>query len=74
MLKLMGVSTVELMDALQTQVLSVCLSVCLSVWLGALAWFCQLTEDEKRDIDKVIKLRLRVIYGNTETVGLRTDW
>ena len=52
----MGASTVQLLDALQKQVLSV-------LWLGAPAWFCQLTEYERKDIDRVAKVGLRVIYG-----------
>ena len=34
------------------------------LWLGAPAWFCQLTEYEKKDIDRVAKVGLRVIYGD----------
>ena len=56
----MGVSRVELLDAIQKQVLSV-------LWLGALAWFCQLTEYKNKDIDKVTKLRLRVSYGDRDS-------
>ena len=56
----MGVSRVELLDAIQKQVLSV-------LWLGAPAWFCQLTKYEKKDIDKVTKLGLRVIYCDRDS-------
>ena len=54
----MGASAVQLVDALQKQVLSI-------LWLGAPAWLCQLTEYEKSDIDRVAKVGLRVIYGDS---------
>ena len=57
-LKQMGASTVQLVDTLQKQVLSV-------LWLGAPAWFCQLTEYERKDIDRVAKVGMRVIYGDS---------
>ena len=56
----MVVSRVELLDAIQKQVLSF-------LWLGAPAWFCQLTEYEKKDIDKLTKVGLRVIYGDRDS-------
>ena len=56
-LKLLGASTVQLLDTLQKQVLSV-------LWLGAPAWFCQLTEHEKNDLDRVAKVALKIIYGD----------
>ena len=52
----MGASTSQLVDALQKQVLSV-------LWLGAPAWFCQITEHERKDIDRVAKVGLRIIFG-----------
>ena len=55
-LKSLGASTSQLIDALQKQVLSV-------LWLGAPAWFCQLTEQERKDIDRVAKVGLRIIFG-----------
>jgi hypothetical protein len=55
-LKGLGASRVQLVDALQKQVLSV-------LWLGAPAWFCQITEQERKDIDRVAKVGLRIIFG-----------
>ena len=55
-LKSLGASTSQLVDALQKQVLSV-------LWLGAPAWFCQITEQEKKDIDRVAKVGLRITFG-----------
>ena len=52
----LGASTSQLVDALQKQVLSV-------LWLGAPAWFCQLTQQEKHDLDRVAKVGLRIIFG-----------
>ena len=52
----MGASTSQLIDALQKQVLSV-------LWLGAPAWFCMTTEQERRDIDRVAKVGLRITFG-----------
>ena len=57
-LKAMGASTAQLLDTLEKQVLSV-------LWLGGPAWFCQLTSAEKRDLDRVLKVALRIIYGET---------
>ena len=56
-LKCLGASTAQLVDSLQKQVLSV-------LWLGAPAWYCQLTLSEKTDIDRVAKVGLKIIYGN----------
>ena len=55
-LKGLGANTGQLVDTLQKQVLSV-------LWLGAPAWFCQTTEQERKDIDRVAKVGLRIIYG-----------
>ena len=55
-LKALGASNSQLIDALQKQVLSV-------LWLGAPAWFCMLTQQEKQDIDRVAKVGLRIIFG-----------
>ena len=55
-LKQLGASKAQLIDAVQKQVLSV-------LWLGAPAWFCQLTQSEKVDFDRVAKVALRIIYG-----------
>ena len=55
-LKGLGASTSQLIDALQKQVLSV-------LWLGAPAWFCMTTEQERRDIDRVAKVGLRITFG-----------
>ena len=46
----------RLIDVLQKQVLSV-------LWLRAPAWFCQTTEQERKDIDRVAKVGLRIIFG-----------
>ena len=54
-LKALGASTNQLVDSLQKQVLSV-------LWLGAGAWFCQLTQQEKSDINRVAKVGLKIIY------------
>ena len=56
-LKSMGASTAQLLDTLEKQVFSV-------LWLGAPAWFCQLTVVEKRDFNRVAKVGLRIIYGD----------
>ena len=57
-LKALGASTTQLLDCLQKQVLSV-------LWLGAPAWYCQLTQYERNDLDRVLKVGLRIIYGDT---------
>ena len=57
-LKALGASTSQLLDVLDKQVLPV-------LWLGAPAWYCQLTEAEKRDFDRIEKVALRIIYGNS---------
>jgi hypothetical protein len=57
-LKALGASTAQLLDALEKQVFSV-------LWLGAPAWACQLTIAEKRDFDRVAKVALRIIYGDS---------
>jgi hypothetical protein len=59
-LKSLGASKAQLLDALQKQVLSV-------LWLGAPAWFCQLTDYEKKDFDRVAKVGLKIIYGDMYT-------
>ena len=57
-LKGLGANKSQLIDALQKQVLSV-------LWLGAPAWFCQTTEQEKKDLDRVAKVGLRIIFGDS---------
>ena len=57
-MKGLGANKGQLIDALQKQVLSV-------LWLGAPAWFCQTTEQERKDIDRVAKVGLRIIYGDS---------
>ena len=57
-LKGLGASQGQLIDALQKQVLSV-------LWLGAPAWYCQTTEQERKDIDRVAKVGLRIIFGES---------
>ena len=56
----MGASTAQLLDTLEKQVLSV-------LWLGGPAWFCQLTDYEKKDFDRVAKVGLKIIYGDMYT-------
>ena len=56
-LKVLGANRTQLIDALQKEVLSV-------LWLGAPAWFCQTTEQEKKDLDRVAKVGLRIIFGD----------
>ena len=55
-LKALGASSDQLLDCFQKQVLSV-------LWLGAPAWFCQTTQYEKKDINRVAKVGLKIIYG-----------
>ena len=55
-----GLCTKQLIDSIQKQVLSV-------LWLGALAWYCLLTQNEKHDIDRVAKVGLKIIYGSTNS-------
>ena len=56
-LKGLGANTSQLIDALQKKALSV-------LWLGAPAWFCQTTEKEKKYLDRVAKIGLRIIFGD----------
>ena len=55
-LKALRASTTQLVDYLHKQVLSV-------LWLGAPAWSCQLTLQEKKDFDRVAKVGLKIIFG-----------
>ena len=57
-LKALGASINQLIDCLQKQVLSV-------LWLGAPAWFCMLTQQERQDIDIVAKVELQIIFGQS---------
>ena len=57
-LKAMGASTTQLLDCLQKQILSV-------LWLGAPAWYCMLIQYEKNDLYRVLKVGLRIIYGDS---------
>jgi hypothetical protein len=59
-LKALGASHEELLDVLQKQVLSV-------LYLGAPAWFCQTTATERRDLDRILRCGLRIIYGDEFT-------
>ena len=45
----------ELVDTLQKQVLSV-------LWLGAPTWACQLTAGEKKDVDRVPEVGLKILF------------
>jgi len=55
-LKALGASTQQLLDTMEKQVLS-------TLWLGAPAWFLQITLQEKTNINRVAKVGLRIIYG-----------
>ena len=55
-LKSLGATTEQLLDTLEKQVLSV-------LWLGAPAWYCQVTQAEKTSLDRVEKLALKIILG-----------
>ena len=46
----------QLIDILQKHILSV-------LWLGAPAWYCLLTQDQKTDIDKVGKVGMEIMLG-----------
>ena len=54
-LKGLEASTSHHVDAIQKQVLSV-------LWLGAPAWFCLTTEQERKDIDRVAAVGLRITF------------
>ena len=55
--RLMGLEakTNQLVDALGKQALSV-------LWLGAPAWFCLTTEQERKYIDRVAAIELRITF------------
>ena len=55
-LKALGASRRRLIDVLQKQVLS-------TLQLGVPAWDCMLTEQEKVDIERVLKTGLKIIWG-----------
>ena len=55
-LKALGASSDQLLDCFQKQVLSV-------LWLGAPAWFSQTTQNEKKDLNRVAKVGLKIIYA-----------
>ena len=57
-LKSLGASTDQLLDVLNKQVLSV-------LFLGAPAWFGQLTIAEKTHLNRVLRCGLHIIYGHT---------
>ena len=57
-LKALGASTQQLLDVLNKQVLSV-------LFLGAPAWFGQLTVAEKTHLNRVLRCGLHIIYGDT---------
>ena len=56
-LKALGASHVDLLDVLQKQVLS-------TLYLGAPAWWCQVTDSEKTDLNRVHRCALHIIYGD----------
>ena len=47
-----------MIDCLQKQLLYI-------LWLEAPALFCMLTQQERQDIDRVAKVGLRIIFGET---------
>ena len=55
-LKALGASRTRLLDVLQKQILSV-------LNLGVPAWDCLLTEQEKVDLERVLKTGLKIIWG-----------
>ena len=57
-LKSLRASTNQLLDVLNMQVLSV-------LFLGAPAWFGQLTTAEKTHLNRVLRCGLHIIYGDT---------
>ena len=57
-LKSLGASTNQLLNVLNKQVLSV-------LFLGAPAWFGQLTTAEKIHLNRVLRCGLHTIYGDT---------
>ena len=57
-LKSLGASTNQLLDVLNKQVLSV-------LFLGAPAWFGQLTVAEKTHLNRVLRCGLHIIYGDS---------
>ena len=57
-LKALGASTEKLLDVLNKQVLSV-------LFLGAPAWYCQLTIAEKTQLNRVLRCGLHIIYGDS---------
>ena len=59
-LKALGASRNRLLDVLQKQVLS-------TLNLGVPAWDCLLTEQEKVDIERVLKTGLKIIWGRHYT-------
>ena len=57
-LKSLGASTHQLLDVLNKQVLSV-------LFLGAPAWYGQLTIAEKTHLNRVLRCGLHIIYGDS---------
>ena len=55
-LKALGASNTDLLDVLQKQVIS-------TLYLGAPAWFCQVTKAEKSDLNRVLKCGLHIFVG-----------
>ena len=55
-LKALGATCDELIDVMQKQVLSV-------LMLGVPAWYSQLTVAEVRELNRVLRCGLRIIYG-----------
>ena len=61
-LKALGASRTRLLDVLQKQILSV-------LNLGVPAWDCLLTEQEKVDLERVLKTGLKIIWGQHYTTS-----
>ena len=59
-LKALGASRTRLLDVLQKQILS-------ALHLGVPAWNCLLTEQEKIDLERVLKTALKIIWGQEYT-------
>jgi hypothetical protein len=56
-LKALGANTAELLDVMEKQVLS-------ALWLGVPAWYGMTTQNERVQINRVMRCCLRIIYGD----------
>ena len=57
-LKILGASTHQLLNVMNKQVLSV-------LFLGAPAWYGQLTIAKKTNLNRVLRCGLHIIYGDS---------